>query len=243
MSAEKTLEILDVFTPEKRELSVQEISQLLNQPQSSVYRHLRVLKEKGLVMETNGGFYKLGYRLLEMANIVRMDNGLLTVAHPVMRRLTRETGETSILIVASGLNAVCLETVTSHHPIKVSSERGKIIPLYGGASSKALLAYMQEEIVDELFKQQLVKSHTVNTIVDPEKLKADLQQVRDKGYSVSDQEIDEGVFAYGVPIRDINRQVIASLSIAGPRDRMLEKDEKALIDNLQSGANEIQRYL
>ncbi|WP_164553262.1 IclR family transcriptional regulator [Brevibacillus marinus] len=243
MSAEKTLEILDLFTPERRELSVQEISQLLNQPQSSVYRHLRVLKEKGLVRETNGGLYKLGYRLLEMANIVRMDNGLVTVALPVMRQLTQEIGETSILIVASGLQAVCLETVPSSHPIKVSSERGKIIPLYGGASSKALLAYMKEEIVDELFRKNMVQTHTANTIVDPQQLKADLQQIRERGYAVSDQEIDEGVFAYGVPIRDAQGQVIASLSIAGPRDRMLAKDEKALIDNLQSAANEIQKYL
>ncbi len=62
MSAEKTLDILDLFSLETRELSVARIAELLDQPQSSVYRHLRTLKEKGYIVESNTGTYRLGYR-------------------------------------------------------------------------------------------------------------------------------------------------------------------------------------
>ncbi|NHN34153.1 IclR family transcriptional regulator [Paenibacillus agricola] len=243
MSAEKTLDILDLFNFKTRELTVPEIAQLLNQPQSSVYRHLRVLKEKGYVIETNGGMHKLGYRFLEMAKIVRTDNSISSLALPVMRQLTSETGETSILTIISGLNVVCLETVSPSQPIEVTAEQGQIMPLYGGASSKALLAYLPDETVVELFKQGIVKKHTSRTILDIDQLRQNLKEIRDKGYAVSDSELDEGVLAYAVPIRDSDNIVIASLTIAGPRERMLVKDANNIIDHLQSGINEIQKYL
>ena len=233
VSAEKTLEILDLFNFQTRELSVPQIAEMLNQPQSSVYRHLRVLKEKGYVIETNGGLYKLGYRFLELAKIVKTDSSIASIAFPIMRDLTNETGETSILTIVSGLNAICLEVVTSTQPIKVSSEQGKILPLYAGASSRVLLAYMPSETVDELLEQGLLKRYTQNTIVDPVQLKENLEETRLRGYAVSDSEVDEGVMAYGAPIKDMDNQVIAALSIAGPRERMLKKNEQTLIDSLQ----------
>ncbi|MCQ6278493.1 IclR family transcriptional regulator [Bacillus sp. EB600] len=243
MSAEKTLEILDLFTFETRELNVRQIAEMLEQPQSSVYRHLRVLKEKGYVIENNGGFYKLGYRFLELAKIVKTDISISSIAFPIMQKLTYETEETSILTIASGLHAVCLEVITTPQPIKVSSAQGRISPIYAGASSRILLAYMPSTTVDELVNQGLLKGFTPNTIVDPEKLKESLEGTRQRGYAVSDSEVDEGVVAYGVPIRDMDNQVVAALSIAGPRERMLKKNEQKLIDTLLSATNEIQKYL
>jgi DNA-binding IclR family transcriptional regulator len=243
VSAEKTLDILDLFSFETRELTVPQIAELLNQPQSSVYRHLRVLKDKGYVIETNGGLHKLGYRFLELAKIVRTENSISSIALPVMRRITSEIGETTILTIVSGLNVVCLETVSPIQPIKVTAEQGQIMALYGGASSKALLAYLPDEIVVELFKQGIVKKHTSKTIVDIDLLRKNLKEIRDKGYAASDSELDEGVMAYAVPIRGSDNKVIASLTIAGPQERMLDKDENNIIDLLQSGINEIQKYL
>ncbi|MFF2450547.1 IclR family transcriptional regulator [Neobacillus sp. NPDC058068] len=243
MSAEKTLEILDLFNFQTRELSVPQIAERLNQPQSSVYRHLRILKEKGYVIETNVGLYKLGYRFLELAKIVKTDNSISSIAFPVMRNLTNETGETSILTISSGLNAICLEVITSPQPIKVTSDQGKILPLHAGASSTILLAHMPIETVEELFEQGRLNKFTENTIVDPEELKGKLEETRMRGYAISDSEVDEGVIAYGIPIRDMDNQVVAALSIAGPRERMLEREEQSLIDCLQSAKMEIEKYL
>ncbi|MFE4896033.1 IclR family transcriptional regulator [Peribacillus butanolivorans] len=243
MSAEKTLEILDLFDFETRTLTVPQIADKLEQPQSSVYRHLRLLKEKGYIMETNDGYYKLGYKFLKFAKIVKLDTNISVISQPAMRQLTQDTGETSILLISSNLQAVCLDTVPSGHPIKVSSEQGQIIPLYGGASSKALLAYLDQEILYQLFHQGLVQKHTDHTIIDLEELEKNLEEVRSKGYAFSDSEIDEGVVSYGVPVYDSGDQVIASLSIAGPRERMLKKDEKQLITDLMKAVEDIQKHL
>ncbi|MDY0393530.1 helix-turn-helix domain-containing protein [Virgibacillus halophilus] len=142
MSAIKTLEILEQFDFETRTLSVPELASMLQQPQSSVYRHLRLLKEKGYLIENSPGLYSLGYIFLKLAKIVKMDMDLPSLSQKAMKELTRITGETSILLVHSQFQAVCLAAVPSGHPIKVSSEQGNIVPIYGGASSKALLAYL-----------------------------------------------------------------------------------------------------
>ncbi|WP_413378072.1 IclR family transcriptional regulator [Alkalihalobacillus sp. 1P02AB] len=243
MSAERTLEILELFTINQRELSVPQMAELLDKPTSSVYRHLRVLKEKGFVTEQSNGFYRLGYRFLELATIVKSYSSISEISLPYMRELTRETGETSILTVRSDLNVVSLEVVSSHEPVNVSSEQGKIIPLYGGASSKPLLAYADESVLDELFDKDIVQKHTDKTITNKGELKRELADIRENGYSTSDEELDIGVYAIGVPIQDANNYTVATLSIAGPRERMLQKNQTELINKLLDSVKQIQKYL
>jgi len=243
MSTMKTLEILDLYDRDTRSLTVARMAEMLNQPQSSVYRHVRILKEKGYLMDDHEGNYRLGYKFLKFSKIVSMDTNITTVSYPIMQQLTKDTGETTILMVYSHLQSICLLSVNSGEPVKVSSEVGQIFPLYGGASSKALLAYLSEDIVNELFEKDIVKKHTDNTIVNIEELKNDLKKIREKGYAFSDSEIDDGVIGYGVPIFNYSNKPIASLSILGPRERLLEKNSEELIDKLQKAREEIQTYL
>ncbi|KAB7707165.1 helix-turn-helix domain-containing protein [Bacillus aerolatus] len=243
MSTMKTLEILDLFDFETRELTVAKISEKLNQPQSTVYRHVRILKEKGYLMDDHEGNYKLGYKFLKFAKIVTMDTNITVVSNPIMQKLTKKIGETSQLMVYSDLQAICLSSVNSGERIQVSAEVGQIFPLYGGSSSKALLAFLDESILKELFEKGIVKKHTENTKATIDDLKKDLQLIQKRGYAFSDGEIDQGVASFGVPIYDYNHRVIASLSIVGPRERLLEKDDKEIITELIKARDEIQSFL
>ncbi|MEH7415764.1 IclR family transcriptional regulator [Neobacillus drentensis] len=243
MSAEKTLDILDLYDFDARALTVAQIAEKLGQPQSSVYRHLRVLKEKGYIIETSDNHYKLGYRFLKMARIVRKDHGLMVVSRPEMEKLNEETKETIILSVRSNFHAVCLEVIPSLYPIKVSSEQGGVIPLHCGASSKVLLSSLEESFIDQLYEMGLVKKYLENTLYEKQALIEDLQRIRENGYAFSDSEIDEGVLSYSVPIRDFNEKVVASLSIAGPSERMLQQDKHFYVEKLIETTKRIERYL
>lgn len=243
MSAEKTLAILDLFDFETRTLTVSEIAERLEQPQSSVYRHLRVLKDKDYIMEKTEGQYRLGYKFLKMARIVRSDNSLMQVARPEMEKLMEETKETIILTVRSNYHAVCLEAIQSNHSINVSSEQGGIMPLHCGASSKVLLAAMDEAFLDSMFEQGLIKKYLPNSLYKKEELMKNLASIREKGYAYSDEEIDKGVLAYGIAIHDFNGKVIASLSVAGPRERMMLQDKSFFIQHLQAVRDRIEKQL
>lgn len=243
MSAEKTLEILEQFDFENRAFTVSELAERLQQPQSSVYRHMRLLKERGYIIEYSPGVYSLGYVFLKLAKIIKMDTDLPVISQKAMRTLTKVTGETSILLVPSSMQAVCLASVPSGHSVKVSSEQGHIVPLYGGASSKALLAYMEDSTVDELYSRGLVVPHTPNTITDPRKMKAHLAEVRKAGYAFSDSEIDEGVISVGLPIFDSDDQLAGSLSVAGPRGRMGSKSTEQLVADIRKAVTQIEEQL
>ncbi|MFF2753077.1 IclR family transcriptional regulator [Psychrobacillus sp. NPDC058041] len=243
MSAEKTLDILEQFDFETRALTVPELAARLQQPQSSVYRHMRLLKEKGYLIEYSPGLYSLGYIFLKFAKIVKMDTNLPVISHEAMRELTRTTGETSILLVPSNLQAVCLGAVPSGHPIKVSSEQGNIVPLYGGASSKALLAYMGDLFVEEIFKNGNMIKHTEQTIMDLDEMLIHLEGVRQKGYAFSDSEIDEGVISYGMPIFDSDHKLVASLSVAGPKERVAKRDSQEIVDAIKNAIEKIEKQL
>ncbi len=243
MSAKKTLEILSLFNLENRELTVAQMSNMLNIPQSSVYRYIRTLKENKYLFETSKGTYLPGIKFLELGNIVMLENELSLTAIPFMRQVTNKIGETSVLLVPAGLQAVCIENVSSpHHHIRVSCERGSSLPLYAGASSKAILAYMGNEIVNKLYKLGMIQRHTENTIIEKEALMENLNQIRMTGYAVSDNELDEGVFAYAVPIFSKNN-IIGSLGISGPKERMIKEDEIMLIGTLKKAAEEIQKQI
>lgn len=244
MTANKVLNILTLFTMDNRSMKVDEISKALNIPASSVYRHIRVLKEHGYLIEDNYGNYRLGYKFLELANIVRADISLTNIAKPHMDRLTTKFRETTILNVISGLNAVCLTTsVIDNAAIKVSSAEGKVMPLFGGASAKALLAYQGDEVVDKIFENNLIRKYTNDTIIDKEQLQDDLLQVKKNGHSISLGELDEGVKAYGFPIANSKGEVIASLTIAGPDFRMKYRDEEDIVNSFKETVKQIEVYL
>jgi|SRR5699024_1913172 len=244
MTANKVLNILTLFTMDNRSMKVDEISNELDIPISSVYRHIRVLKEYGYLIEDNYGNYKLGYKFLELANIVRADISLTTLVKPHMDRLTTQFRETTILNVISGLNAVCLTTsVIDNAAIKVSSAEGKVMPLFGGASAKALLAYQNEDTINKIFEKNLVHKYTDQTIVEKEELMADLLQVKRNGYSVSLGELDEGVKAYGFPIFDSKNKVVASLTIAGPDFRMKHRNKEDIVKAFKDTVEQIEFYL
>ena len=243
MTAGKVLSILNLFSMDRKVLTVDEMADLLDLPKSSVYRFVRTLKEHGLLMEHAPGRYKLGYKFLEYANIVRSDLNISEVARPMMDRLTQEFGETTILSVLSEIHAVCLATSTPNQTIKVSSEEGKIMPLYCGASSKSILAFQDTVLLDKIIESGQVKQYTDQTLTEKEAILEDMAKIRERGYAISNSEVDEGVVSYGFPIRNSKGQVFASLAIVGTEKRMESKDETGLVNRFKEDVAKIESFL
>lgn len=242
MSTKNTLKIFDLFDEENRHLTVAQIAKKLNKPQSSVYRYVRVLRENNFLREKENGYYSLGYKFLKYYRIVKMDVDLSSIAEKHMVQLTNDFSETTMLLVYSNLQAVCLYTVNSNERVKVAGEPGEIIPLYAGGSSKALLAYLDEKILIQLYEQENIKQFTNQTIVEFEHMKKHLNIVRKNGYAYSNGELHEGVISYGVPIFNSSQEVIASLSITGLENRFQKISEPDVVNRLKETARKIQEY-
>ncbi|MHB8620105.1 MAG: IclR family transcriptional regulator [Chloroflexota bacterium] len=217
---EKGLDILGLFTPDQPELSVAEIQQRLDIPQSTLYRLLRSMKAKGWIEDDAGGHYRLGLRILELARVVRRRLDIAELARTIMIELSKSTGETILLTCVSGQRAICIERVEGPQAVRVSMERGAVLPLHAGASSTVLLAYLDEPRREEILSSGPLRRYTENTITDPEQVRRRLERIRLDGYAFTDHEVDPGVRAIAAPILDRDRCPMAALSLVAPSGRL-----------------------
>ena len=243
-SLEKGLGILSCFDLRNNALSAQAISESLNIPLSTTYRYLETLEGKDF-LSRNGvtRTYHLGLKLLKLGDIVSSQMKLDEIVLPHMKSLSSLSGETVLLSALNGWEAICLEKVEPQKLIKLSLERGRGFPLYAGASSKVLLAYQKNSYINSFLKKVPLVGITQNTITDPAQLRKELKTIRKQGHSFSDQEADPGARAIGAPIFDHRGKIVASLSIAGPRDRINEKNMVRLIRLLKETVAKISKEL
>lgn len=236
---DKGLEMLFQFTERTPSLSVKDMMTLLDLPRSTIYRLLDTLKSKKLIQECGPGRYNLGLGILQLAKIASAGMNLLTIARPIMERLSEETGETVILSSLINNRAICLERIESSQVIKLTFERGKLLPLHAGASASVLLAFMEQEqqkkIIEDLKNEKF--------IIDLDLFLNRLNRVKEEGYVISNEEVDPGAWAVAAPIIGADGNLLAGLSVAGPKFRINVKQENLITDLLISNVNRINETL
>jgi len=243
-SVEKSLDILSCFSFEHRTISAQTFSEHLGIPLSTTYRYLETLKQKGFLARSSiASNYELGLKLFKLGNIVSSQMNLGEIALPHMKSLSFLSGETILLVALNGLKAICLEQVEPQKLIRLSFKRGKSLPLYAGAASKLLLAYQENSHIDLFLKKVPLVRLMRNTITNSAQLRKELNTIRREGYSYSDQEIDLDARAVAAGIFDHTGKIVASLCIAGPRNRINEKNREKLIQLVNETAQKVSEDL
>lgn len=225
---EKVLRVVFLFRHHPV-LSADQIRAELSLSRSTAYRYVRSLVQAGLLEPANGLHrYRLGVRLLELGELVSQRLDLRSGARPFMQELTRKCGETVVLTVRRGHVGVCLDRVESHRLLRLTLDPGTTQPLYCGAPTKILMAYLVPKDQEEIIRRGL-KRYTPNTITDPRKLRRRLAEIAQQGWTYSNQEFDLGAGAVAAPVRDYTGEVVAGLSIVGPAERLRGKMVKELI--------------
>lgn len=238
----KGLDILLLFDENSPTLEVPEIAEAIHLPESTTYRYVKTLTEKGFLdRDQRSGSYQLGLRLLDLARIVRQRLSIVNTALPIMRELANETRETVILTMVQNQQAVCIERIESPRPIRLSFERGRARPLHAGASAKVLMAYLDERAQEEIINHGLQR-FTENTITNPEAMRAELQRIRSQGFVLSRQELDSGAAAVAAPIFG-GTDLVAGLSVAGPMGRMEAAGLDRLTNRVREAAEQISQQV
>ncbi|WP_167915886.1 IclR family transcriptional regulator [Thermococcus sp. LS2] len=238
----RVMEILTAFDFNQPELGLTELSKKVKLPKSTLYRYLETLKEGGFIsQDPETGKYRLGIKIFELGSIVQNTLDLRKIAHPYLKKLAEETGETVHLCILDEERGVGVYVDKIENPsARVRySQLGKTIPLHVGGVGKALMAYLPREKVDEIIRKYGLPKFTKNTITDPEELKKHLQKVKEQGYSVDNEEVELGLRCVAAPIRDSTGKVIASISISGPSARINEKTIPQLAELVKETALKI----
>jgi DNA-binding IclR family transcriptional regulator len=235
-SARRALSLLMAFSPERHTLTARQLADATAIPLPSVYRYLAFLREAGLLVG-DAGSYHLSARLIPLAGAAEAAETLIDIADPVMRRLAAETTETVILVRLVARSAVCVHRVETTHRLRTSYEPGQALPLEHGASARLLLASMSPDA-----RRAYLAPLAGDDPVTAARLEEQIARAGRQGWTTSEEEIDEGVWAAAAAIRD-SGGIIAALSVPSPLVRAPAAMQETLLGQVRAAAAEINKAL
>jgi DNA-binding IclR family transcriptional regulator len=226
-----------------RGVSLRDVATGLDLNKSTALRLFEPLIDFGLVAQDDEtGRFRLGSRVVSLGQSFLSRVDLRAVAHPALRSLMTETGETVHLVIYDHPDVVYVDKVESPNVVHMRSEIGKRMPAYSTATGKAFLAHLPEDRVADAVARGLPR-RTANTITTEQALLAALDEVRTRGWAVDDVENEDGVRCVGAPILDHLGAVVAALSVSGPTMRVTEDRVPELGEQVLSTAKEISRRI
>ncbi|MBS4205521.1 IclR family transcriptional regulator [Lederbergia citrea] len=235
---ERALDIIFSLAEAETILTVSEIAEKVAIPESTAYRLIKTLEQYGMVERKTVGQISLGLGILDLARSLQqqLDRELITIARPIMEGLSNKINETSILCVRSGSQVICVQSIEARQILRLSVEIGKILPLYLGASGKAILAFENKHIIERLLRP--ISDASMKRSVEVE-----IEKIKKQGYCLTFGEVDTNIFGLAVPIYDCDKRVIASLTVAGPTERWTQENREEFVNEVVSAASEISKKL
>ncbi len=238
-SIKRSVQVMELLA-RKSPLGVRAVATQLALPLSSVHRLLQDLEDEGMAERTLTGEWDLSFRLLEIAGLQLERIKLPALCRPFAEKIAEATRETVNINALSGLHGVCIDKVRGNDGMQLDLRIGARGFLYCGGAGKAMLAYMsaseQQKVLTGPFTAM-----TPRTITDPVVLRAELDRIRARGYSIDDQEVVLGVYCVAVPILDGNGRPVGAISVTGSLPKQAGPDVLPLVEMLNEACGHISR--
>ena len=217
-SVERALTILEVLA-RAGETGVTTLAERLGVHKSTAFRLVATLEAGRLVEQTGErGKYRLGVGILRLAGTMTARLDVVREARPIGQRLAARTGETVNITLLSGGAALYVDQIAGSSALQAHNWVGQHIPLHATSNGKVLLSGLPAE--DVAVTVGTLERFTAATVTGLAELRAQLDEVRRRGYAVAIDELEEGLTAVAAPIRDAHGDVVASVSVSGPTFRM-----------------------
>jgi IclR family acetate operon transcriptional repressor len=242
-SVRKALLVLEAVG-QLQPVGVGELSRAVELPKSSVQRALSTLHAAGWIRPTSTGTtrWEITSKAVQLGQSFASVKGVRELAIPVMEGVRSRIDETVHLMVPDGSAMVLIERLLTQRPVRVEIQLGRSMPMHMTANGKAYLANLEPEEIDSYISSGLSRS-TDATVTTPESLRAELDEVRDRGYAVNRGEWRSDVRAVASPIFDQSGKPVASISISTPASRMPASAETRFGQTIRDAASQVSREL
>ena len=212
----RALRILRAIADSSGGLGLAELAETLELPVSTVHRLISVLEAEKFVLRTpKGKRFLLGPAVRSLLASTSSDL-LRRVAQPAMLRLNRSTGETVFLAELVGNEVICVAFSEGTKQLRLSVRLGHALPLHAAAAARVILGSLDEQEAASLLEGVAFTRWTPHTITDRAELVRHLALVRERGYDVCDDEMDNHVWAVAAPIHELTGSVRAALTVVAP---------------------------
>lgn len=236
----RAIQILRSFSKEERAFSLAELHHKLGLSKSSLQRIMNTLVFFGFLEKDNEKkIYKLGMELYYLGKLVEEHSHLITAAKPYLQALRDQFGESVYLNIIENNNRKCIVVEEAKQELMTITYIGQASPLYAGASSKVLLAYLEPEKIQKYILETDLKPLTDKTKTVKSELLEELTDIKEKGYAISFGERVSGIFSISAPIFNRRNEVIAGLSISVPLIRVNDELISKFVVTIKEYVNKI----
>lgn len=217
-TVKKAFNIVKLVEKNQGKLTLTDIVRLLGMNKTTAFRNLKTLEELEILEKINK-FYFLGISLFELGNKVYLKQIIVEKIHPVMRELSEEVNETVNLAKLHKGMVLYLDKIESKRSLQIQSSIGDTLPLYCTSLGKSILSILPENEMREIIKNISFEKTTHKTISNSKKLIEQINEIKLKGYSIDDEEFEEGLVCVSVPLYLEDHNFYGSISLSGPSIR------------------------
>lgn len=232
-SVGRAMAVLDVLGEHPGGLGVNEVGRRIGVNQSTASRLLGTLERGGLVERDGRGPYRLGLRLLTLADAVLARLDVRALAAPRLRVLATETGETATLSIAGPSGAITVDFVPATTSVVSMAHIGRPSVAHATAAGKVALAFGAAAVSAE----GPLTRYTERTLVDPERLAAEIARVRGRGWAEAIGEREPDLNALAAPAFDRHGAIAAIVGLQGPSARLTAVRRRVVLQRLLTTAD------
>lgn len=238
---DKCVAIMDLLL-ESQKLNIKEIQTRLKIPKTSVFVLLHALEKYQLIEKDDGGHYFLGSKSFHWGMDYYKRISVRKVARPFMQALVETTPYTCHLAVLMNNKPVYIDKVEGNGFIRFATTVGQSLPLHLSGVGKALASGLSDSEIEETLKDQM--QHL--TAKSPTRIKTILEEiefVRTHGYSIEDEQMEEGIRCIGAPIYGLSENVIAAISLTSTSKELPAIKYREIGEAVKATALEISRNM
>lgn len=236
------LKALYSFTSEQQSFGVSEFATKLGITKNMAFRALGTLLDEGFVVrDVTGKRYELGYRVLMFMHAASEETDIRALCVKYMRILQEISRESVVFSIPMGPNLVTIDGIEPKGT-RFLRVNWVPIPLHASPGSRAILSFLHDDEIEEYIRlSQPLKRFTPTTIIDPDKLRAEVRLVRRKGYAIGYEDRVVGSNFVSFPVLDESGRPHGAITIGGPKERFTKEKMYALIPQLADVVMELNR--
>lgn len=222
-SSMRLLQILECLAENRTPMRLQDLAKQAGMTQSTVLRYLYTLQDANYIyQEEETSRYALTWRVCRLSQNLNSLLGLRNITTPFINQLANSFSIGVCLVVDQNFECMYLDCIDN--PNSPTLQRiGRQAPLHATGSGKVLLSEYSQPKLNEYISTTGLKRYTEYTITDPDKLKEELEKVRERGFGTDEQECELGLRCISMPLRDYSGSVIAAMSIFGNLSDMYDQ--------------------
>ena len=241
MKAFAIIELLNDAGP----LSISELSNHLSMDKATVHRLINTIKQAGYVIQNpETKKYSNSIKLFEIGQNVITKTGLFEAARPHIEALASATGESINLGIVKDNEIIYVDKKEGKSTIKVGIKIGTSVPMHCTGMGKAVLAFMNKNVRDEIISRIEYIPYSKNSPLDRKTVEQRLEETARNGYSMDSEEYVNDLISYGAPIFGYKGEPVAAISISFPKSRLNENEMgKEFPDLIKTAALNISRQM